>query len=120
MPITVPETRLGAQQDDEALRRQRQELRERLLRGETVTVAEGGQISVPDPRSPQDRPSEQKPGIVVPPGKLAASFYWYESDSELLDGEMKAMLQPSSPFRNFQLRKEADGRLAWLGQVTPG
>jgi hypothetical protein len=59
--------------------------------------------------------------IVVPPGKLAGpSLYWYENDPELYQLEVQAMTRHESPFRDFKLRKESDGRLAWIGQVSPG
>jgi hypothetical protein len=54
--------------------------------------------------------------IEVPPGKLA-SFYWYQSDPELYQGEITAM---NRFFPGFKLQQESDGRLSWVGWVTPG
>ncbi len=62
----------------------------------------------------------ERPTISVPPGRFAASFYWYENDPELFRLECHAMTRPESPFRNFTLRKESDGRLSWFGQIAPG
>ncbi len=119
MRIEVPSGRLAAPtNDDEALRQARKALREALLRGESVVVRDGGQLSTPTRQNEQ--PTAQNPAIVVPPGKLASSLYWYENDPELYQLEVQAMTRRESPFRNFQLRRESDGRLAWLGQVMPG
>jgi hypothetical protein len=120
MRIEVPPGRLAAPtNDDEALKAARKALREALLRGESVVVREGGQLSTS--ARPSEQPTAQNPAIVVPPGKLASgSLYWYENDPELYRLEVQAMKRPESPFRHFQLRKEADGRLAWLGHITPG
>ena len=54
-------------------------------------------------------------GIVVPEGKLA-SFYWYKADPGLYQAEVAAMKQF---YPNFALQQEPDGRLSWIGQVTP-
>lgn len=118
--IVVPPGRLAAPtNDDEALKEARRKMREALLRGESVVVREGGQLAQPSGRQ-ADQPTVQQPAIVVPPGKLAASMYWYENDPELYQLEVQAMTRRESPFRTFQLRKETDGRLSWLGQVSPG
>lgn len=120
MRIDVPAGRLAAgTTDDEALRDARKKLREALLRGESVVVGDGGILNTASKKGEQ--PTSQSPAIVVPPGKLAArSVYWYENDPELYQLEVMAMTRKESPFRNFQLRKESDGRLSWLGQVAPG
>src|SRR5262249_14322430 len=98
----------------------RRKMREALLRGESVVVRDGGQLAQPT-GGQADRPSAQQPAIVVPPGKLAApSMFWYENDPELYRLEGLAMTRRESPFRHFQLRKETDGRLSWLGTVSPG
>jgi hypothetical protein len=95
-------------------------MREALLRGESVVVRDGGQLAQPTGRQ-ADQPTPQQPAIVVPPGKLAApSMFWYENDPELYRLEVQAMTRRESPFRHFQLRKEEDGRLSWLGTVSPG
>src|SRR5207248_2934561 len=96
MRIEIPAARLAAPtNDDEALKAARRKMREALLRGESVVVRDGGQLAVP-------------------------SLFWYENDPELYQLEVQAMTRRESPFRHFQLRKEADGRLAWLGTVAPG
>jgi hypothetical protein len=85
-----------------------------------VVVRDGGQLAAPPGKQPE-QPTPQQPAIVVPPGKLAApSMFWYENDPELYQLEVRAMTRRESPFRAFQLRKETDGRLAWLGSVAPG
>lgn len=117
MRIEVPSGRLAAPTDDEALKEARRKLREALLRGESVVVRDGGQLATP--QRPNEQPTLDRPAIVVPPGKLA-SMYWYENDPELYQLEVQAMTRLESPFRSFQLRKEIDGRLSWLGQVVPG
>lgn len=54
--------------------------------------------------------------IVIPQGKLAASFYWYERDPELLRSEIQVM---QNFFPQFTLGKLEDGRLCWVGTLTP-
>lgn len=54
------------------------------------------------------------PSIIVPDGKMAASFYWYERDTELYQGEITAMRKY---FPQFTLKKLSDGRLAWGGSI---
>src|SRR5260370_131943 len=95
--------------DDEALRRKREEIRERLLRGEKIVVDKSGSMQVPS--------SENRDAIQVPPGKLAASFYWYENDRDLYQAEIEQM---SRSFPQFTLQREDDGRLSWIGSITPG
>lgn len=107
--LNVPAAGLASPaNDDEALRRRREEIRQRLLQGQEVRVSKEGGLQVPS--------AENQGVIQVPPGKLA-SFYWYESDPELYSAEVQAM---RSFFPGFTLQKEADGRLAWLGTVAPG
>jgi hypothetical protein len=70
MRIEVPLGRLAAPAtDDEALKQARKQLREALLRGESVVVRDGGRLSTPARQNEQ--PTVQDPAIVVPPGKLA-------------------------------------------------
>jgi len=64
-----------------------------------------------------DEEESSRYSILVPRGALAASFYWYENEPELYGAEIEAMRRF---FPRFQLQKERDGRLSWLGQVTPG
>jgi hypothetical protein len=94
--------------DDSALKAQREEIRKRLLKGEPVYVEPSGN---PVAESPANGTA-----IQVPPGKLA-SFYWYENDSELLSAEQAAM---AKFFPQFSAVRTPDGRMAWVGAVTPG
>ena len=107
----VPPGRLAAPvaNEDEALERKREEIRQRLLRGEKVVVDKAGSMQVPS--------SENRDTIQVPPGKLAASFYWYDNDPELYQAEVEQMRRS---FPQFTLQKEDDNRLAWIGSITPG
>jgi len=109
--IQVPPGKLAlpAANDDEALKRKREEIRQRLLRGEKVVVDKSGSMQVPS--------SENRDAIQVPPGKLAASFYWYENDRDLYQAEVEQMRRS---FPQFTLQREDDGRLAWIGTITPG
>ena len=107
--FNVPSGRLGS--DDEAARRRRLELREQLLRGEQVVITQSGEVKDADDASPSDAPA-----IRVPPGKLAASFHWYERDADLFREEQVAM---SRFFPQFQHEKLSDGRLAWSGLLRP-
>jgi hypothetical protein len=116
MRIKIPIGQFSGQPDDKALEQDRKELRRRLLNGESVSVGQGGTLMVPK----KDQSSELRPSIVVPPGKLAASFYWYENDPQLYNLEVEAMTRPASPFKHFQLQREKDGRLSWVGTVNPG
>ncbi len=118
--IEVPHGRLATPTDDERLRQARKQMREALLRGESVEVREGGKLSAAGAADGTDQAGSHGPSIVVPPGKLATSLFWYENDPDLYRLEVQAMSRRESPFRHFQLRKEADGRLSWLGKVTPG
>jgi hypothetical protein len=102
---------LAADDPDEAARKRRQELREKLLRGQAVTVRPNtGEVATKE----EERSSDA--GIQIPEGKLASSFFWYENDPVLYQAEMDAM---SRYFPQFQLEKLSDGRLAWHGRVTP-
>jgi hypothetical protein len=60
--------------------------------------------------------------IVIPSASLAASFYWYERDPDLLAEEKQAMRRF---FPQFQLEQLPDNRLAWYGSfdqsnIRPG
>ncbi|MGE3276468.1 MAG: hypothetical protein AB7O67_15245 [Vicinamibacterales bacterium] len=92
--------------DNEALKEKRRKIKEALLNNQQIKVTPQGNLS----------PNPQDPGIVVPEGKLA-SFFWYEDDPELYQAELEAM---QKFFPGFRLEKESDGRLSWIGQVTPG
>ena len=45
------------------------------------------------------------------------SFYWYERDAELFEGEKLAM---AKYFPQFQLGKLDNGKLYWIGSLLPG
>jgi hypothetical protein len=110
MEISVPWTQCASGSepttDNEALREKRRKIREALRNNQQIKVTPQGNLTT----NPQD------PGIVVPEGKLA-SFYWYETDPDLYRAEVEAMRKF---FPAFRLEKESDGRLSWIGQVTPG
>ncbi|MCL2174594.1 MAG: hypothetical protein FWB73_00985, partial [Treponema sp.] len=64
--------------DDEAAAKKRREIAERLKKGQEVSVTNTGEVVTPnDPKANSDS------SIAIPPGKLAASFYWYERDPNL-------------------------------------
>ena len=107
--INVPKGKLAA---EDAAAAERRKLREALLRGDgDVKITQTGDAKPS---------SEVKPGdgntINVPKGKLAASMYWYENDPELYREEVLAM---NKQFPQFELRKLSDGRLCWIGTVSP-
>jgi hypothetical protein len=109
--MIIPSTRCASSgpppsTDNEALKEKRRKIKEALLNNQQIKVTPQGNLTT----SPQD------PGIVVPEGKLA-SFYWYESDPDLYRAELEAM---RTYFPSFRLEKESDGRLSWIGPVTPG
>ena len=109
MAVIVPLTQCASgsepSTDNEALKEKRRKIKEALLNNQQIKVTPQGNLTA----SPQD------PGIVVPEGKLA-SFYWYETDPDLYQGEIEAMRRA---FPKFRLDKESDGRLSWVGAVTP-
>ena len=82
--LTIPRGRAAVSED--AAARKRREVREKLLRGETVRVSQRGTI-----RGQNDPAPNNEPAIVVPAGKLAAGFHWYENDPDLLVEEKGAM-----------------------------
>lgn len=97
---------------NDAAAEERRKLREALLRGDgEVKITQNGDAKPS---------SEVKPGdgntINVPKGKLAASMYWYENDPDLYREEVLAM---NKQFPQFELRKLSDGRLFWIGEITP-
>ncbi len=104
--LVIPKGYLAASSEDEAARR-RKELREKLLRGEEVKVTPRGEVKS------SKGSGRYEEGIIVPEGKLA-SFYWYERDPELLEGEKEAMRKY---FPQFKLEKLSDGRLSWIGEM---
>jgi len=104
--IVIPKGKLKASRDDKSAAAKRKELREALLKGQTVITKAG---TIKD----KDTVSEKDKVITVPKGKLA-SFYWYENDPELLEAEKEAM---HKFFPQFQLQKLDDGRLFWVGEL---
>ncbi|MCL2193341.1 MAG: hypothetical protein FWB78_08095 [Treponema sp.] len=66
--LNVPAGRFAVSTDDDAARRKREEIARKLRAGEDVNVTNTGEIVTPsDPQATNET-------LVVPPGKLAASF----------------------------------------------
>lgn len=101
--ILIPKGKLA---DDEALAARRAELKRKLLEGGRIVLKKNGNVT-----GGQGVASS----ILIPKGKLAAQ--WYEADPELLEMEKIAM---GKAFDGFELGKLDDGRLYWIGNVTPG
>lgn len=89
--INIPAGRFAG---EDAAAKKRRELREKLLKGETVDLGNGQQ---------------------APKGKLAAQ--WYEKDPQLLQNEKFAMARF---YPDFTLDKLEDGRLCWVGVLEAG
>ncbi len=83
----------------------RKALKEALLNGNRVPLGNDGDVT-----------KGKGSGMIIPPGKLAAA-QWYENDPGLLEAEKDAMRRY---FPNFELGRSSDGRLYWVGDVTPG
>lgn len=104
--IFIPKGRLA--EDDAVLKKaQREALKKRLVEGKTIKLKQNG--SVTDEKGADS-------SIIAPPGKLAAS-QWYEREPELLEMEKVAM---NKAFPGFTLDRLDDGRLYWIGDLTPG
>lgn len=101
--ISIPEGKLA---DDASLAAKRAELKRKLLEGGKITLKKNGGAT---------GGSGEVSSISIPQGKLAAQ--WYENDPELLEMEIAAMAQS---FNGFELGKLDDGRLYWMGTVSPG
>ena len=101
--ISIPKGKLA---DDAALAAKRAELKRKLLEGGKITLKPNGGVTGGDGADSS---------ISIPKGKLASQ--WYENDPDLLEMEIAAM---AKAFNGFQLGKADDGRLYWLGEVTPG
>ena len=101
--ISIPQGKLA---DDAALAAKRAELKRKLLEGGKITLKKDGNAT---------GGSGEASTISIPQGKLASQ--WYERDPELLRAEKDAMARA---FSNFELEKFDDGRLYWMGTVTPG
>ena len=98
---------------DDAARKKRLEIAERLRQGKTVQV-DGltGEM-----KTAEDAALSEGPKYTVDRDKLAAraGFYWYEKKPELFSAEKLAMKK----FPCFTLGKLDDDRLYWLGQLNP-
>ena len=92
--------------DDAALKAKREALKKKLLEGGKITLKPNG--SVTDENG-------KVSAISIPRGKLAGQ--WYEDDPALLEAEKAAM---HKCFPGFTLDKLDDGRLYWIGELTPG
>ena len=101
--IFIPKGQLA---DDAALAAKRAELKRKLLEGGRITLKKDGSAT---------GGAGEESSISIPTGKLAAQ--WYELDPELLEMEKAAMARA---FNGFELGKLDDGRLYWVGDVTPG
>lgn len=103
--ISIPKGKLA--QDDAALKAKREAIRKKLLEGGRVPIKNNGSVT-----GEKDTDSS----IIIPKGKLAA-MQWYDRDPDLLEMEKIAM---HKAFPNFTLDKLDDGRLYWIGSLTPG
>lgn len=101
--ICIPQGKLA---DDAALAAKRAELKRKLLEGGKITLKKDGGAT---------GGAGEASSISIPQGKLAAQ--WYENDPELLEMEKIAMARA---FNGFELGRLDDGRLYWIGDVTPG
>ena len=99
--INIPTGKLA---DDAALKAKREALKQSLLQGKKVTIKPDGKVS-----------DGGGTGINIPTGKLASQ--WYETNPSLLEGEKMAM---NKFFPSFKLDKLNDGRLYWIGELSPG
>ena len=104
--ISIPKGKLAAD-DDAALKAKREALKKKLLEGGKITLKPDGNVT--------DEKSTDESSISIPKGKLAAQ--WYERDPALLEAEKMAM---HKFFPNFTLDKLDDGRLYWMGELSPG
>ena len=104
--ISIPKGKLADNVNDAALAAKRAELKRKLLEGGKITLKKDGGAT---------GGAGENSSISIPKGKLASQ--WYENDPELLEMEKIAM---DRAFDGFELGKLDDGRLYWLGDVTPG
>ena len=103
--ISIPKGKLAAD-DDAILKAKREELKKKLLEGGKITLRKDGSVT-------NDQGDDTT--ISIPKGKLAAQ--WYDNDPALLEAEKAAM---HKCFPGFTLDKLEDGRLYWMGELTPG
>lgn len=92
---------------EDAAKRKRKELANKLRRGEEIKVGKDGNVTNSEHSSSK---------LHIPHGKLA-SFYWYDNDPGLLKEEKEAMREH---FPDFNFLKLPDNRFAWRGKVNPG
>ena len=104
--ISIPKGKL-ALDDDVVLKAKREALKKKLLEGGKITLKPDGNIT--------DEKNNNESSINIPKGKLAAQ--WYEKDPALLEAEKLAMHRF---FPDFTLDKLDDGRLYWIGELSPG
>lgn len=103
--LNIPSGKLHS--SDDAAKRKRKELAEKLRKGEKVKVGKDGNVTDAEYSSSR---------LHIPPGKLA-SFYWYDRDPDLLKEEKEAMKEH---FPYFSYTFLPDGRFAWKGKVNTG
>lgn len=103
--ICIPKGKLA--ENDEILRAKREALKKKLLEGGRIVLNGDGNVT---------NENSDSTTICIPKGKLAAE-QWYEKDPELLEMEKLAMNQF---FPGFSLDKLDDGRLYWIGTLSPG
>ncbi len=103
--IAIPYGQMAA--DDTVLKAKREALKKKLLEGGKITLKQDGGVT--------DGSVAQDSTISIPKGKLAAQ--WYEINPMLLEAEKFAM---AKFFPNFTLDRLEDGRLYWIGSLTPG
>ena len=104
--IIIPEVRLAGPEED-ALKRKREELKQRLLDGKKVMVGKHGSVTG----------SDGTPNIEIKGDVKLAVQQWYQKDPMLLAAEKAAM---QHAFPHFLLDKLGDGRLCWVGSLNLG
>ena len=102
MNIKIP---IGKFAGEDAAAKKRRELRDRLVKGETIKIR----------RDTNAMAEGREATIEVGKGKLAAQ--WYDANPTLLTMEKIAM---ERNFPQFTLDKLDDGRLCWVGILEPG
>ena len=103
--IIIPAGKLAA--DDAALKAKREALKQKLMSGDKITLKGDGNVT--------GTSNAKDSTISIPKGKLASQ--WYETNPTLFEAEKAAMAQC---FPDFELGKLDDGRLYWLGKLSPG
>lgn len=103
--ISIPRGKLAF--SDTTLKAKREAIKRRLLEGGKITLQQDGGVT--------DGSSSSDSTISIPRGKLASQ--WYETNPMLLEAEKAAM---AKCFPHFTLGRLEDGRLYWIGELTPG